>query len=109
MPIAIVSSLSSVTQNRWFFFAPRRCPPPANRAPPRVYVAGYVCENVLVSGFEAGVGSDQRAETVEEAVRSAAILVDKSHWGIIRVEGQDRLRFLHSQGTNAFEGVNKGE
>lgn len=69
---------------------------------------GHVCRSILLSGFEAGLGASQRAEAVDVAVTSATVLTDKSHWGIIRVEGEDRLRFLHSQGTNAFEGVTEG-
>lgn len=70
---------------------------------------GHVSENVLLSGFEAGLGIRQRVDAVEQAVASSTLLADKSHWGIIRVQGEDRLRFLHSQGTNAFEGAAKGE
>lgn len=70
---------------------------------------GHVCGRVLLSGFEAGLGSRQRAEAVDKAAQSATLLMDKSHWGILRVEGQDRLRFLHSQGTNAFEDASNGE
>ncbi|CAM9768188.1 unnamed protein product [Scytosiphon promiscuus] len=73
------------------------------------YEDGHVCEDILLSGFQAGLGVRQRAAAVEEAVQSGAILVDKSHWGIVRVEGEDRLRFLHSQGTNAFEGAKTGQ
>lgn len=69
---------------------------------------GHVCRSILLSGFEAGLGASQRADAVDAAATSATLLTDKSHWGIIRVEGEDRLRFLHSQGTNAFEGATKG-
>lgn len=74
-----------------------------------IYDTGHVCENVLLSGFEAGLGIRHRADAVEQAVASSTLLADKSHWGILRVQGEDRMRFLHSQGTNAFEGVVKGE
>ncbi|CAM9134422.1 unnamed protein product [Ectocarpus fasciculatus] len=73
------------------------------------YDDGHVLQNVLVSGFEAGTGARQRADAVASAAASGTLLVDKSHWGIIRVEGEDRLRFLHSQGTNAFEGAKAGQ
>lgn len=64
-----------------------------------------------MSGFKAeqGIGIGQRIQEVEQALSSSSLLIDRSHWGIIRVEGKDRLRFLHSQGTNAFEGVAAGE
>lgn len=58
-------------------------------------------------GIEIGIG--QRTQEVDQALSSSSLLLDRSHWGVIRVEGKDRLRFLHSQGTNAFEGVAAGE
>lgn len=69
---------------------------------------GHKCENVLVSGFEEGLDGGIRAEKVERAVNCGTLLVDKSHYGVICVQGQDRMRFLHSQGTNAFDGARKG-
>ncbi|CAM9280948.1 unnamed protein product, partial [Laminaria digitata] len=72
------------------------------------YDEGHVCKNVLLSGFEAGVSTRERADAVEEAVSTSTLLADKSHWGVIRVKGEDRLRFLHSQGTNSFERANTG-
>lgn len=64
-----------------------------------------------MSGFKAeqGIGVGQRIQEVEQALSSSTLLIDQSHWGVIRVEGKDRLRFLHSQGTNAFEGVPAGK
>ncbi len=69
---------------------------------------GHLCPGVLLSGFEAGLSIRQRVDAVEKALASATLLFDLSHWGIIRVEGEDRLRFLHSQGTNAFEDTTEG-
>lgn len=69
----------------------------------------HVSKSVLVSGFREGTPADIRVDAVDGAVDSGALLVDKSHWGIIKVRGQDRLRFLHSQGTNAFEGSTTGK
>lgn len=63
---------------------------------------------MLLSGSaESSFG--ERTEAAEQALESATLLTDQSHWGVIRVGGEDRLRFLHSQGTNAFEGVAEGE
>ncbi|CAM9836362.1 unnamed protein product [Ectocarpus sp. 12 AP-2014] len=73
------------------------------------YDAGHVLQNVLISGFEAGTGARERADAVANAAASGTLLVDKSHWGVIGVEGEDRLRFLHSQGTNAFERATAGQ
>ncbi|CAM9276701.1 unnamed protein product [Ectocarpus sp. 12 AP-2014] len=73
------------------------------------YDDGHVLQNVLISGFEAGTGARERADAVANAAASGTLLVDKSHWGVIGVEGEDRLRFLHSQGTNAFERSTTGQ
>jgi len=71
-------------------------------------IQGHCCPGVLLSGFQAGLGIRQRVDAVEKALASATLLFDMSHWGIIRVQGEDRLRFLHSQGTNAFEDATEG-
>lgn len=67
-----------------------------------------VCKGVLVSGFAAGVPAGLRTEAVEHAAASTTLVTDRSHWGIVKVAGEDRMRFLHSQGTNAFQGVPEG-
>lgn len=41
-------------------------------------------------------------EVALAAVTDGAVLVDRSHWGILEMTGADRLRFLHNQTTNAF-------
>lgn len=38
-----------------------------------------------------------------QASREGVTLVDRSHWGRIRVSDDDRLRFLHNQSTNDFQ------
>lgn len=43
------------------------------------------------------------------ALDSGVVLADRSHWGRIRVGGEDRLAFLHNQSTNDFKGVAAGE
>ncbi|GAB2279076.1 hypothetical protein Dimus_013736 [Dionaea muscipula] len=48
----------------------------------------------------------------EEALRAAedgAVLVDLSHWGRIRVSGEDRIQFLHNQSTANFECLREGQ
>jgi folate-binding protein YgfZ len=37
-----------------------------------------------------------------DAVNNTSALIDRSHWGIIQITGQDRLRFIHNQTTNTF-------
>lgn len=43
------------------------------------------------------------------AAEQGAALCDRTHWGLIRVSDADRLRFLHNQTTNRFEGRQPGE
>ncbi|NEQ48973.1 MAG: folate-binding protein YgfZ [Leptolyngbya sp. SIO3F4] len=35
--------------------------------------------------------------------------IDRSHWGRIQISGDDRLRFLHNQTTNAFQQMIPGQ
>ena len=37
------------------------------------------------------------------------VLVDRSHWGRLRVSGADRLKFLHGQSTAHFTGLQPGQ
>ncbi len=43
------------------------------------------------------------------AAKTGVALVDRSHWGRIRVGDRDRHRFLHNQSTNAIEGLQPGQ
>ena len=43
------------------------------------------------------------------AASTGAVLVDRSHWGLIELSGGDRLRFLHNQTTNTFTQRQPGE
>lgn len=49
----------------------------------------------------------------EAAVRAACTdgvaLYDRTHWGRLQVSGDDRLRFLHNQTTNSFNGLQPGQ
>jgi len=36
-------------------------------------------------------------------------LLDRSHWRVLDLAGADRLRFLHNQSTNAFQGLQPGQ
>lgn len=51
---------------------------------------------------------DNDAATLQAAQNGVA-LYDRTHWGRIRVSDSDRLRFLHNQTTNRFEGRQPGE
>ncbi len=44
-----------------------------------------------------------------EAAQNGVAICDRSHWGLIKVTGSDRLRFLHNQSTNNFERLKPGE
>lgn len=43
------------------------------------------------------------------ASRTAVSLYDRSHWGLLKITGEDRLRFLHNQSTNAIETLKPGQ
>ncbi len=44
-----------------------------------------------------------------EAAQNGVAICDRSHWGLIKVIGGDRIRFLHNQSTNNFERLKPGE
>lgn len=44
-----------------------------------------------------------------QAARQGVALCDRSHWGLIRVSDQDRIRFLHNQSTNDFQRLQPGQ
>lgn len=50
-----------------------------------------------------------QADAALDAAQTGVALVDRSHWGRIQVGGDDRLRFLHNQTTNAFETLQPGQ
>ena len=51
-------------------------------------------------------GNDAAART---AAASGVALCDRSHWGRLRVNGDDRLRFLHNQTTNQLQSIAPGQ
>jgi tRNA-modifying protein YgfZ len=44
-----------------------------------------------------------------QAARQAVALVDLSHWGLLKLSGDDRLRFLHNQSTNDIQSLKPGQ
>jgi tRNA-modifying protein YgfZ len=48
------------------------------------------------------------AEAIIAAQQSVAVC-DRSHWGRVKVSGDDRLRFLHNQSTNDFQSLKPGQ
>jgi tRNA-modifying protein YgfZ len=43
-----------------------------------------------------------------EAAYSQAVIYDRSHWGLLKLTGDDRLRFLHNQTTNNINKLKPG-
>lgn len=43
------------------------------------------------------------------AAKTGVALVDRSHWGLLKISGEDRLRYLHNQSTNDFNRLKPGE
>jgi folate-binding Fe-S cluster repair protein YgfZ len=58
------------------------------------------------TGIPTSFGNDAAAFT---AAQESAALIDRSHWGVIELSGDDRLRFIHNQTTNAFQQRQPGE
>ena len=59
---------------------------------------------------EAGVAvSFNNEEHALAAIDNGVAICDRSHWGIIKITGSDRLRYLHNQSTNDFESLKPGK
>ncbi|YAI82873.1 MAG: YgfZ/GcvT domain-containing protein [cyanobacterium endosymbiont of Rhopalodia sterrenbergii] len=43
-----------------------------------------------------------------KAAYERAVIYDRSHWGLLKLTGDDRLRFLHNQTTNNFNKLKPG-
>ncbi|CAD5933122.1 Putative transferase At1g60990, chloroplastic [Planktothrix tepida] len=43
------------------------------------------------------------------ASQQGVALYDRSHWGLLKISGEDRLRFLHNQSTNSIQTLKPGE
>jgi folate-binding protein YgfZ len=43
------------------------------------------------------------------AAREGVALCDRSHWGLLQISGEDRLRYLHNQSTNDFNRLQPGQ
>ena len=44
-----------------------------------------------------------------DAVNNGVAICDRSHWGLLKITGEDRLRYLHNQSTNNFENLQPGQ
>ena len=43
------------------------------------------------------------------ATQTGVALCDRSHWGLLQISDQDRLRFLHNQSTNNIQSLQPGQ
>lgn len=44
-----------------------------------------------------------------KAAYDSAVICDRSHWGLLQLTGNDRLRFLHNQTTNNINALKPGQ
>ena len=59
---------------------------------------------------DAGVVLDFGNEDLAtEAVADGVAICDRSYWGLLKITGEDRLRYLHNQSTNDFERLQPGQ
>ena len=52
------------------------------------------------AGVALSFNNDDRAT---EAINNGVAICDRSSWGLLKITGEDRLRYLHNQSTNDFE------
>lgn len=64
--------------------------------------AGAILEGDIPISF----GNDREALV---SAREGIALYDRSHWGLLKLSGDDRLRYLHNQSTNDFEALKSGQ
>ncbi len=57
-------------------------------------------------GVVLGFGSDDQALA---AIDNGVAIGDRSGWGLLKITGADRLRYLHNQSTNDFEKLKPGQ
>lgn len=55
------------------------------------------------------VTSFNNDEQALEAFNNSVAIYDRSHWGLLKITGADRLRYLHNQSTNEFEKLRPGQ
>ena len=53
--------------------------------------------------------SFDRDSEAKDAINNGVAICDRSHWGLLKITGEDRLRYLHNQSTNDFEKRSPGE
>ncbi|CAL5329734.1 unnamed protein product [Camellia sinensis] len=65
-------------------------------------VGAKISEDGIIETFD---NDDEALDAVENGV----VVVDLSHFGRIRVSGEDRIHFLHNQSTANFESLHEGQ
>jgi tRNA-modifying protein YgfZ len=68
--------------------------------------AGAMFDSITDVTVPASFGNDAAAI---QAARQSVALVDISHWGRLKISGDDRLRYLHNQSTNHIEQLKPGQ
>lgn len=68
--------------------------------------AGATFESVADVTVPASFGNDAAAR---QAARQGVALCDRSHWGLLKLSGDDKVRFLHNQSTNDFQRLKPGQ
>ena len=53
--------------------------------------------------------SFDRDDEAKSAIDRGVAICDRSHWGLLKITGDDRLRYLHNQSTNDFEKLKPGQ
>ncbi|XTZ11186.1 MAG: YgfZ/GcvT domain-containing protein [cyanobacterium endosymbiont of Rhopalodia yunnanensis] len=57
---------------------------------------------------ETRINSFGNADEGFETAYNGAVICDRSHWGLLKLTGDDRLRFLHNQTTNNINKLKPG-
>ncbi|MEM6612369.1 MAG: folate-binding protein [Cyanobacteria bacterium P01_C01_bin.72] len=57
-------------------------------------------------GVVLSFGNDDRALA---AINDGVAICDRSHWGLLKITGSERLRYLHNQSTNNLEKLQPGQ
>lgn len=68
--------------------------------------AGATFEPIADVTVPISFGNDDAAM---QAARQGVALVDLSHWGRLKISGDDRLRYLHNQSTNDIQRLKPGQ
>ena len=55
------------------------------------------------------ITSFQRDDEAKDAINKGVVICDRSQWGLLKITGEDRLRYLHNQSTNDFEKLQPGQ